>query len=188
MWAQVCPWWMGYFLANPLRRLFQDPRQILGTYIKKGMIVLDVGSGMGFFSLPIADLVGEKGQVIAVDLQEKMLRSLRKRARKAGVLGRIETRQCSDHSLGIENLSGRIDFALAFAVLHEIPDIPAALTSICLSLKKGGLLLIAEPHGHVSREDFRKTISIANGCGLETAESPHIWRSHSVLLTKCAQN
>ena len=85
----VCPWWVGYLLISPIRRWLQDPDKILSPYISEGMTVLDVGPGMGFFTIPAARMVGNSGRVIAVDLQEKMLKSLVKRAEKAGVAGRI---------------------------------------------------------------------------------------------------
>ena len=85
----VCPWWVGYLLVSPIRRWFQDPEKILSPYVSEGMTVLDIGPGMGFFTIPAARMVGDSGRVIAVDLQEKMLKSLVKRAEKAGVAGRI---------------------------------------------------------------------------------------------------
>ena len=157
----VCTWWVGYLMSSPIRRLFQNPERILQSHVKAGMTILDVGCAMGFFTLPMARLVGDGGQVIAVDLQEKMTRSLRRRARKADLLQRIETRTCSGTSLSIDDLEGRIDFALAFAVLHEMPDIAGALASISRSLRPSGRLLIAEPTGHVSEQEFGRTSAIA---------------------------
>ena len=90
----ICPWWVGYFLISPIRRWLQDPEKILSPYINEGMTVLDIGPGMGFFTIPAARMVGESGKVIAVDVQEKMLTVLRKRAEKAGVAGRVVTKRC----------------------------------------------------------------------------------------------
>ena len=118
----VCPWWLGYLLASPLRRLLQDPVEIVKPYAEEGMTVLDVGCGMGFFSLPLANLVGEKGRVVCIDLQEKMIKGLLTRAKKAGLTDRIDARVCSQSSLGVSDLAGKIDFALAFALVHEVPD------------------------------------------------------------------
>ena len=39
----VCPWWGGYFIDNPLRRLFHNPEKIVGPYVQPGMTVMDVG-------------------------------------------------------------------------------------------------------------------------------------------------
>jgi 2-polyprenyl-3-methyl-5-hydroxy-6-metoxy-1,4-benzoquinol methylase len=85
----ICPWWGGYFIDNPLRRLIHDLQTILGPYVKPGMTVLDVGCGMGFFSIGMARMVGDEGRVIAVDLQQKMLDVLWRRAQRAGVADRI---------------------------------------------------------------------------------------------------
>ncbi len=92
---RICPWYLGYVLASPLRRLFQKPEKILGPYVKPGMKILEVGPGMGFFSLPMARLVGGTGRIVCIDLQEKMLHHLRRRAVKANLQSRIETRLCT---------------------------------------------------------------------------------------------
>jgi ubiquinone/menaquinone biosynthesis C-methylase UbiE len=180
----VCPWYIGYFLVNPLRNLFQNPITILGPFVKQGMTVLEIGPGMGFFSLPMAKLVGDNGRVIAIDLQEKMLRHLKRRAMEANVLDRIETRLCIESSLKIGDLADSIDFALAFAVMHELADQMNALREIYGSLKKNGLLLISEPSGHVSKDEFKTTVSAAENLGMELTGTPEIWRSRSSLLKK----
>jgi len=70
---RVCPWWVAYLFDNPLRRRIHPPEEILSTYVKKGMTVLDFGCGFGHFALGMAGLVGESGTVIAADIQAKML-------------------------------------------------------------------------------------------------------------------
>ena len=87
--AHVCPWWVGYFIDNPLRRWIHNPEQILRPYVKPGMRVLDFGCGMGLFAIAMAKMVGDDGCVVAVDLQRRMLDTLKKRAAKAGVAARI---------------------------------------------------------------------------------------------------
>lgn len=180
----MCPWYVGYLLASPLRRLFQHPEKILTPYVKEGMTVLEVGPGMGFFSIPLAKLVGGSGYVICVDLQEKMLNNLRKRADKSGLLWRIETRLCTQDSLKIEDLTGKIDFALAFAVVHEIPNRKKLFVEVFSSLKRGGILLISEPAGHVTKDEFDETLSLAGAAGFEQVDTLSIKRSHAVLLKK----
>jgi ubiquinone/menaquinone biosynthesis C-methylase UbiE len=184
MGTHVCPWYIGYLLANPMRRLFQDPETILSPYIKSGMKVLEVGPGMGFFSLPMARLIGETGRIYCVDLQEKMLKSLQRRASKVHLLDRIEICLCTESSLQIDKLVGVIDFALAFAVVHEVPDQKRLFTEIIQSLKEGGLLLISEPQGHVTKEEFEKTLLIVQSKGMKLLDSPNIKRSHSAVLIK----
>ncbi len=184
MGTHVCPWYLGYFLANPLRRLFQNPEKILSPYIKHGMKVLEVGPGMGFFSIPMARLVGEKGRIYCVDMQEKMLKSLQRRASKRNLLDRIDIRLCSESSLQINDLAGIVDFALAFAVVHEVPDQKQLFSEIIQSLKKDGLLLISEPQGHVTKEEFQNTLSIVQNKGMKLLDSPNIRKSHSAVFKK----
>ncbi|MBM2841447.1 MAG: methylase involved in ubiquinone/menaquinone biosynthesis, partial [Bacteroidetes bacterium] len=141
--THVCPWWLGYLLAAPIRKLVHNPVAILGPYIQSGHTVLDVGSAMGFFSLPMARLVGERGRVVCVDLQEKMINGLRRRAWRAGLIDGMDLRVCTPASLHIDDLAGTIDFALAFAVVHEVPDAKRLLSEIHAALKTGGHLLLS---------------------------------------------
>jgi 2-polyprenyl-3-methyl-5-hydroxy-6-metoxy-1,4-benzoquinol methylase len=148
------------------------------------MKVMDIGCAMGFFSLPLARMVGATGQVICIDLQEKMIKSLKKRAAKAGLSGRIETRVCSPNSLEIADIPGKIDFVLAYAVVHEVPDSEALFSQVHQSMKPGGKFLVGEPKGHVSTDDFNQTIATARRCRFEVVEHPEIKRTRAVLLNK----
>lgn len=184
---RVCPWWLGYFLTSPVRKLMHDPRTILAPYVQQGMTVLDFGSAMGFFSIPLAQMVGPAGKVICVDMQEKMLARLRKRAQKARVSAQIETRLCTQDSFGLEPLAGKIDFVLLFAVAHEVPAREALFAALAAVLKGGANLLVAEPQGHVSAEDFARTLAVAKQHGFAEAGTPQISRSHAVLLKQGAR-
>jgi ubiquinone/menaquinone biosynthesis C-methylase UbiE len=183
----VCPWWVGYLLLSPLRRWAQNPRKILEPHVEPGMTVLDVGCAMGFFTLDLVRLVGQDGRVVAVDLQPRMLQTLVKRARRVGLSERIETRECGDHDLEIGDLEGGVDFALAFAVAHEVPDGSGFMAQLHRALRPGGRLLLAEPRGHVKRADFDATVVAAEQAGFEVVERPTIRGSHTVLLVKPSQ-
>jgi ubiquinone/menaquinone biosynthesis C-methylase UbiE len=179
---RVCPWWLGYLLASPLRRLLQDPEAIMRPYVRKGMTVLDAGCGMGFFSLPLANLVGDAGKVICIDLQDRMIRGLMRRAGKARLSDRIDARVCRQDSLGVADMAGKIDFAVVFALVHEVPDKKRLLSEVYATLKRDGKLLIAEPKGHVSRLAFEKTVDVARSEGFEVLNDLAIRRSRAVLL------
>ena len=181
---RVCPVWIGYLLASPVRKLFQNPKKILGTYIQEGMKVLDIGCAMGFFGLPLAEMVSNSGKVICVDVQEKMIKSLVKRAKKAELSNRIETRVCNADSIGLDDLKEEIDFALASAVVHEVPDPSNFFFEVYETIKPDGKLLIVEPKGHVSQKAFNTTISIAEHKGFKVIESPQVGRGRAVLLGK----
>jgi len=181
---RVCPWWLGYFLVSPLRRLLQDPRSIVAPYVKEGMTVLEPGPGMGFFSLDLARLVGPNGHVIAVDVQPKMLAALRRRAQRAGLGGRIETRQATGSGLGVGDLGGKAGFVLAFALVHEVPDVRAFFAEVAAALAPGGQVLVAEPSGHVTEGEFEATLEAARRAGLRVVGQPAIRRSRTALLAR----
>jgi len=181
-----CPVWVGYFLASGLRKLLQNPRQILTPYVKPGMTVLDVGSAMGFFSLPMAEMVGPDGKVICVDVQPKMLEVLRRRATRAGLSNRIETHVSGESSMGLQGREHSMDFALAFAVLHEVADQAGILREIHQLLKPGATLLLAEPTGHVTESQFDQTLALASQAGFSVAERPAIRLARAVVLTAVA--
>ncbi len=180
----VCPVWVGRLLANPLRRLLVKPENLLGPYVKEGMTVLEPGPAMGFFTIPMAKMVGQNGRVICVDIQEKMFPPLLMRAKKEGIAHLIETRVCSTTDLGVQDLAGKIDFALAFAMVHEVPDVRSLLAQINNSLRMGGKLLIGEPKFHVSKKLFQETLRLAREVGFSIEDSPGITQNHSVLLAK----
>ena len=181
---KVCPLWVGYLLSCPMRKLILNPEKALGPYIEAGMKILDIGCAMGYFSLPLARMAGSKGKVICVDVQEGMIRSLKKRARKAGVSHQIDTRLCGQDSLGLDDLKGEIDFALAAAVVHEVPDASTFFYEIHETMNRHGKFLVLEPKGHVSGKKFEITVSVAEQNGFKPIDRPRIGRSHTVLLKK----
>lgn len=180
----VCPWWLGYLLASPVRRLLQDPAKILAPYIREGMTVLEPGPGMGFFTLELARLVGTDGRVIAVDVQPKMLERLKRRAGAAGVSERVDARVCSSDSLGLADVAGRVDFTLAFAVVHEMPSEATFFAEAAGASKAGASLLVTEPSGHISSAQFESELAIAFQAGFALVDRPIIRVSHAALLRK----
>jgi ubiquinone/menaquinone biosynthesis C-methylase UbiE len=182
--GRVCPPWVGYLLLNPLRRVVEDPGRLLGPFIREGMTVLEPGCGMGFFTLPLARMVGPQGRVVACDLQEKMLSVLRRRAEKAALLDRIELRLADGGTLGLGDLAGKVDLVTALHMVHEVPDRAAFFAEVRKTLKPEGKLLIVEPRGHVSQGQFVETVSAAEKAGFRVEASPGKLRGRSALLTR----
>ena len=176
---KVCPWWHAYMFDNPLRKLIHPPQKVLGAYVKEAMTVIDVGCGMGHFSIGMASLVGSSGKVVAIDLQQKMLDVMRKRANRAGVADRIVSQLCTADGIDIKI---KADFVLAFWMVHEVPDQRNFLEKLKSIMVPGGKILIAEPKMHVSSENLAKTVEIAQSIGFKHCEAPKIRFSHSALL------
>ena len=182
---RVCPWWLGWFLASPLRRwISQNPDEIVGPYVHEGFTVLEPGPGMGYFTGELARLVGDSGHVIAVDVQPKMIAGLKRRLEKQGLLDRVDARVATASSLGVHNLDGQVDFTVAFAVVHEIPDSRHFFAEVSEVSKKGATLLLAEPEGHVKADRFAAELEDAARSGFRVVERPSIRRSHAALLQK----
>jgi len=180
----VCPWWLGYILVSPLRRLWQRPDQTLAPFVRPGMLVLEPGCGMGFFTLDLARMVGPTGRVVAVDVQERMLAGLKRRARRARLLDRIEARLTGSDHLGVADLACRVDVAFALHVVHEVPDIASFFGEIAVALKPDGRLLFVEPRGHVSEDAFAASLALAEKAGFRIVDRPRIRRDPAALLTK----
>jgi cyclopropane fatty-acyl-phospholipid synthase-like methyltransferase len=176
---RVCPWWLAYSFDNPLRRLFQNPDRILGDYVKPGQTVMDIGCGLGYFSLALARLVGEKGKVIAVDLQPQMHRGLLRRAERAGLHWRIQPHLSRRDSLGVKE---PVDFALAFWMVHEVDNKTAFFEEVRGVMKPEALFLVAEPSIHVTASEFQKTVDIAHQTGLVSSDAPRIRFSRAVIF------
>ena len=181
---RVCPWWLGYFLASPLRRWLEDPGKILGPYVQEGMTVLEPGPGMGFFTTELARKVGPNGRVVAVDLQPRMLDGLRDRLQKAGLADRVDARLASADSLGIGNIAVQADFILAYAVVHEMPSSRAFFDQAAAAAKPGARLLLVEPKGHVTPEEFEGELQDAAKAGFVLSTRPNLPRGRAALLQK----
>ncbi len=181
---RVCPWWVGYFLACPIRRFAHNPRAILSPFIKPGMTVLELGPGMGFFTLDIARLVGARGRVIAVDVQQRMLCGIESRASKAGLLHRLDLRLAGESRRWEEGLDGAVDVALAIFMLHEVPDQQGLFAVIRRALVPGGRLFISEPMFHVSKQNYEATVAEAERAGFIEVGHPKMRRSRTVLMAK----
>ena len=182
--CKVCPWWLGYLLVSPLRKLLQNPRKVIEPYIHAGMTVVEIGPGMGFFTLEIAKKVEASGRVIAIDIQPQMLERLEQRAEKVHLRDRIETRLARSDSMGMADLAAAADFVFAYAVVHELPDDRAFFKEVFDALKPSAMLFVAEPGRHVSVELFNKELQKAQEEGFEIVELGNVGEMHSVLLRK----
>ena len=177
----VARWYHVILFPDWLRRLLQKPEKFLADFVGPGMTVADIGCGMGFCSMVLADMVGEKGLVLAVDMQAEMLNWAKRKTQKAGFSERIAFIQCSQDDIKI---SEPIDFALTMWMVHEVPDRERFFKQLSEVIKPGGKYLLAEPAFHVKPQLYNSICSDAETAGFRKISEPKVGLSMSTLFQK----
>jgi ubiquinone/menaquinone biosynthesis C-methylase UbiE len=180
----ICPYWLAGILESPLRRMLHNPARILSGRVSPGQTAMDLGCGPGVFTLELARLVGPRGCVIAVDMQPQMLDHTRSRAAEKGLDARLQLHQCSAETIGLDVKTVQVDFALAFYMIHEVPEPDHFLSEVYGLLKPGGWFLVVEPLLHVARESFQHTIEVAGRLGFQPIAHPGVAISRAILFQK----
>ena len=141
--ALPCPSWLGWMveLDNPFTRVNHAQFIVDHLELGPGMKVLDAGCGPGRVTLPLAEAVGQQGEVVALDAQDEMLARVRAKAEAAG-LTNIRYLKAELAQGGL--LPDNFDRVVLVSVLGEIPDQAAAVAEIYEALKPGGILSITE--------------------------------------------
>jgi ubiquinone/menaquinone biosynthesis C-methylase UbiE len=159
---RTCPWWLTWTFDNPLRRLVHDPHKMLDAYVVPGSRVADIGCGMGYFTVALAELAGPAGEVQAVDVQPEQLRAAEKRCRRAGVADRVRFIEATAGSL---RLTGPVDFVLAFWMVHEVGNRGGLFEQLRAATEPGARVLVAEPMFHVPRTQVEAELALAAAHG-----------------------
>jgi ubiquinone/menaquinone biosynthesis C-methylase UbiE len=173
-----CPPWFCFTFDNRFRRLIHDAAKLFSPFVREGAAVLDIGPGKGYFSIPLACLVGESGRVFAADIEPEMLKAIETRAAKAGVAGRVTTLLVRPDALAYP----AADFVLLFWMLHEIAAPDPVLREIRRCLKPGGRVFIAEPKLHVGGAAFEASVKRCESAGFEVESRPRVAFSRAVVL------
>lgn len=103
---------------NPFRKLINPPGKLFRNYIESDQVVADLGCGPGYYSLPMAECVGSRGKVYAVDSDERCIRALRKKRKKLH-RHNIDARISSAHDLSFIR-SRSVDYVLANGLLSSM--------------------------------------------------------------------
>ena len=126
-------------LMSEERRGWQDPSVVVSAAgVRRGAVVADLGCGPGFFTIPLAEAVGERGVVFAVDSSETMLSHLKRNLSGAGprVAARVKVVRADVSRTTLDG--GGADVVLFVNVMHDLGDVPSFLQEVRRILKKGG--------------------------------------------------
>lgn len=175
----VCPSWLYFSLNSFFRKLVHDPEKLFKEYVHEGDTALDIGCGPGFFTLGLAGLAGESGKVIAVDIQKKAIDTVAKKIRGTSYESRIRPVLSNGLTFPVND---KIDFALTFWMLHEVPDKKLFLEQIKSVMKPGAVYFLVEPVIHVTKETFMKEVKIAESCGMKLAGFPEVGLSRAAVF------
>jgi demethylmenaquinone methyltransferase/2-methoxy-6-polyprenyl-1,4-benzoquinol methylase len=111
----------GVMMESRLRRWLMNPVKTLrGAGIQPGQTVLEVGCGTGFFTIPAAELIGDKGCLVAMDPLLDYTKRVSIRVQSAGLTNvRVVKRDALDTGLDAASM----DKVLLFGVL-PFPSLP----------------------------------------------------------------
>ena len=120
---------------------------------------------------------------MALDIQQKMLDGVMRRAKKMGLEKRIKPHLATESDL---NLQVEARFILAFYMVHEIPDPDRFLDQVAENLSANGRFMMVEPPFHVSSKDFRRSIVLAEASGLDLEDRYGIPFGRTAVFRKAA--
>lgn len=112
--------------------------------IKEGMKIADFGCGAGYFAIPLAKIVGEKGKVYALDVLKTALESVRSRTKVEGLLNVISIWSNLEIFNGSKLKDESIDLALLSNILFQSSKKSGMIKEVKRILKKGGKMIIIE--------------------------------------------
>jgi ubiquinone/menaquinone biosynthesis C-methylase UbiE len=179
------------WLERSEREIEEMPETALDKIgFKPGMVVADVGAGVGYFTVRLAKRVGPEGKVIAVDVQPEMLSRLKERAAQAKLTNIVPL-------LGSESdprlPAACCDLILMVDVYHELSQPQVMLQKMKKALKPDGRLVLLEyrkedPHIPIRSEhkmsvQEAKAEVEAEGFKLESVH-PDLPRQHILVFRK----
>lgn len=139
-WNRVAPAWEKWDDRLDQNMAFVNHRLVADGRLRAGQRVLDLGSGTGYPSVLAAQVVGESGRVVGLDLADQMLHVARRKAERLGLCNvRFQTADAT--CLPFD--AGSYDAVLSRFCLMFLSDIPQAMREIVRVLKPGGYFAAA---------------------------------------------
>jgi ubiquinone/menaquinone biosynthesis C-methylase UbiE len=155
-------WMISLMHDNPLLPHLKNPyRSLEAAELKPGQKVMEVGCGPGFFTIPAAKIVGEKGLIYAIDVNQHAIKRVEEKMRKYGV-GNIKPILGNAANSGLQDSS--IDLAFIFGLRYIAGGLSNLISEMYRILRSGGILSFEKTTGsddklvkEVERAGFAKT-------------------------------
>ena len=153
------PFSQAHVLEHPLRPLIHPRRDTLNKFrFKPGDTVLELGPGIGYFTVVASRIVGSEGRILCLDVQPQMIGALCERLNERNVANAYPM---VGNALALPLGDDSVDAAYLVTVLGEIPDRPQALAELRRVLKPGGVLSISES---LTDPDYQLEDSVRDLC------------------------
>lgn len=124
------------------REVYGQRHEILKLLdVKPGQNIIDLGAGTGFYTFMLAEAVGAKGEVLAIDIAPAFVDAIQDKADKHGI-NNVQVRRSSD--IGFEAEPGKYDLVLVCDVYHHFEYPHRMNTLIAKSLRPGGRLVVID--------------------------------------------
>jgi len=143
--SNIAYWTIRIMHDNPLLPLVRNPFKLLkAAGLEQGRNVLEVGCGPGFFTIPAAEIVGDKGHVYALDIHPRAVERVKKKIEKKAL--KNVTALCANASdTGLPG--GSVDLAFVFGLRHVSGGLENMLSELHRVLKPAGILSFEKTRG-----------------------------------------
>jgi ubiquinone/menaquinone biosynthesis C-methylase UbiE len=130
------------WLDRPEREHEEHPEMVIDAMgLRGGEVVADLGAGSGYFTFRLAAKVGKTGKVLAVEIQDEMLATLRRRATE---LGATNVEEVKGGETDPKLPASGINMVLMVDVYHELAYPFEIMTKVREALKPGGRVVFVE--------------------------------------------
>jgi ubiquinone/menaquinone biosynthesis C-methylase UbiE len=136
-------------LEDPERLTWLPPDDVLALIRPlRGLTIADIGTGMGYFALPLARAVGQEGKVLAIDFQGEMIRRLERKVSESGAPGNLVILEGEAARTTLPDLS--CDLVFMSNIWHELDNHPGVLGEVRRILKPEGRLAVLDWRGDIA--------------------------------------
>lgn len=166
---------------------FLNQDQIIAQLgIRRGMIIADMGCGAGYFTIPMAKLLDNTGQVYAIDVLTAAIESVTSQAKLYGLLNVFKIRANVEVVGGTGIVEGRVDLALMVNLLFQCQDRDSVFEEAKRILAPGGRIAVIDwiPNSATPGPSFERCISeeeakrVAMKNGLKVVQSLRTGETH----------